>query len=811
MSDRRPQENDASRPSHRRAGSVPTIDDPQPGGRRRRERARGGAFLRAVLAFAVAWTGPASWSTVGAQADAGAELLEARVRLARAYEPIDTIVSRLDPAAFDVGALGLELAFEVGEDIVAEVHRRVRFEPYRGVLRGAQGTLASGAGNALDQALLTAVLLGDAGYDVEVRTARLGPDVVALLWGQIGVGGQATPPDAPTANADGLRPTWAEEPGAYDEVAAVVERRGDEIDRDVAAMERLLAGAVELTDGLEAAIADAVGAYAWVAYRLGGTEPWAEAHPVFGADPPAALGGLQADVVLTGEVPVEMQHRVRIQAFLERSVGGKLSEVPVMEPWERPVANLYGVPIVYTNAADGTGRVEEGSDPEAVRAATTAFFPMLEGQLPDGGLAFTLQGTTVPPDAAASPFAALFATTARALGSATGALGALGSSEDAADAAAVMALTAFGFDFTLVEPGGVETTHRRFVVDRVGASARAAGEPRLLPDLSEAAVFAALTATHTIVVDPGRYTYDYVVARGVDHLVQLRPYLDAVLEAVVGDGSVPAYPDALRRLEEPIGPLLLVSAVTGVPLGADVLSYRPAPGLVVVTASPASDRAEVDVVANPRWSLSLGTDGPRPNASASRFAGIWETRTEALGFGEDEGDVVIPAFATLAAAEADRVVLTPADAAQVAALPYPAATRAAMLEDLERGYVLVAVGAPTSGTPGWWRVDPTTGVTLGRGGDGRGNAFVDYLTGWQVSVHLAAGFTGYGIGGCMNISDGFRRGCCIAQNVAVGAGGLALGLVMASLVTGTAAALMMLKADITKNLVLAQLPSVCGS
>lgn len=806
----RPDPNAALQGSRPPSGAPPHRDPRPGGGHRRGVRARGGVLLRGALALAVAWMGPASWLSVGAQGDGGTDLLEARVRLARAYEPIEVIASRLDPTTFDVDALAFELAFEVGEDIVAEVHRRVRFEPYVGVLRGARGTLATGAGNALDQAVLTALLLGDAGYDTEIRTARLDAAAAELLWARIGTGGRPTSIGSGPVEAAGLRPELVAEAGAFDEAEDLVERRGDEIQRDVAVVERLLAEAVELGDGLGAAIGEAVAGYAWVAYRLGNDAPWAHAHPVFGGDPPALVMGLEPDAVYVGSVPEDVQHRIRIQAFVERSVGGQLSETPVMDAWERPVANAFGVPLTYTNAADGAGRVDEGSDPEAVRAATSLFFPMFQGELPDGALAFTTDGATVPPEEAASPYAAFFATTARALGDALGALGGLGDSE-ADEASAAMALTGFGFDFTLIEPGGDETTHRRMVVDRIGTDARAAGEVRLDPDLSEADVFAALTATHTIVVDPGRYTDEYVVARGVEHLLELRPYLDAVLEALVGDGDVPAYPGELRQLEEPIGPLLLASALTSAPLGPDVLSYRPAPGLVVITAVPEADRSEVDVVANPRWSLRLGADGPRPDAAASRFAGIWETRTEALGFGADEGHVVIPAFATLAEVEGARVVVTAADAVRVAALPYPAATRAAMLEDLERGYAVVAAETPTAGTPGWWRVDPTTGATLGRGGDGRGASFVEYLTSWQVSVVMAAGFTGYGVGGCMNISDGFKRGCCIAQNVAVGAGGLALGLVMASLITGSAAALMLLKADVTKNLALSQMPSVCGN
>ncbi|MDF1524402.1 MAG: hypothetical protein P1P87_16495, partial [Trueperaceae bacterium] len=345
---------------------------------------RGRTWLHAVLAFSLAWMGPASWISVGAQADPGAELLEARVRLARAYEPVEAIANRLDPTAFDVGALAFELAFELGDDIVAEVHRRVRFEPYVGVLRGAQGTLASGAGNALDQALLTAVLLGDAGYDTEVRTARLDAAGAALVWARVGTGGDAAPAGATAIGTDELRPTWSDEPGALDEVGALVERRGDEIELDVAAVERLLDDAVALTDGLEATIADAAGAYAWVAYRLRNDEPWSEAHPVFGGDAPPALVGLEAEATFVGEVPAEVLHRVRIQAFVERSLGGQLSETPVMDPWERPVANAYGVPLTYTNAADGAGRVEEGSDSEAIRAATSFFFPMFQGDLPDG-------------------------------------------------------------------------------------------------------------------------------------------------------------------------------------------------------------------------------------------------------------------------------------------------------------------------------------------------------------------------------------------------------------------------------------------
>lgn len=74
--------------------------------------------------------------------------------------------SALLPAHFPApGAELLEPA--PGLDLVEIFHRvarGIRYEPYRGVLRGAAGTALSGAGNDVDQALLLAELLQRAGY-----------------------------------------------------------------------------------------------------------------------------------------------------------------------------------------------------------------------------------------------------------------------------------------------------------------------------------------------------------------------------------------------------------------------------------------------------------------------------------------------------------------------------------------------------------------------------------------------------------------------------------------------------------------------
>lgn len=74
-------------------------------------------------------------------------------------------------------SLTLDHAFEA-------VARRIRFEPYSGVQRGARGTARAQAGNAIDQALLLAAVLRGAGYEVRFVHGSLSPqNTQALLRG----------------------------------------------------------------------------------------------------------------------------------------------------------------------------------------------------------------------------------------------------------------------------------------------------------------------------------------------------------------------------------------------------------------------------------------------------------------------------------------------------------------------------------------------------------------------------------------------------------------------------------------------------
>jgi|GEM_PF-2176587 len=76
----------------------------------------------------------------------------------------------LDPG--DVWGRAAQLGHD-SDRLSAFVRDEIAYEPYEGLLRGAAGTLAAGAGNALDQALLLQALLAAGGSDSRVMVRDL--------------------------------------------------------------------------------------------------------------------------------------------------------------------------------------------------------------------------------------------------------------------------------------------------------------------------------------------------------------------------------------------------------------------------------------------------------------------------------------------------------------------------------------------------------------------------------------------------------------------------------------------------------------
>lgn len=765
-----------------------------------------------LLSFSLCFMGTAWPYTARAQSaeEAREQLLEGFDELQRVLEATR---SELDPTRADVDELAFELAFEEPEAIARWVQQNIAFEAYPGLLRGPTGTLAAGAGNALDQAVLLARLMNDAGYQADVVRARLTDEAALALVETIrtdraaGADERAGAAWSPEAAAETLGLTedqLADLEATADARLAELHAQTESVAQDLT--ERLRAAGVT-TEGasVRSMLAQEAQDYFFVQWRISEGDAWQDAHPAFAADGPTDA---DYDVVesLQGAVPEALQHRVRIQLFVEQKLGDSLEARPVTEAWERPAANLVAEPVRVASRADGFSRAEDPGDDASVLEATNFFLPTFGDELAPGGQAFDLQGNVVPPDAAASAAAGLFQELGEQTGRAAGALGGLGS-DDPPDAEFV-ALSAHWIEYTVIEPGGEETTHRRMILDRLGADRRASGDLELTP-MTDMEMFEALQTSHTVMVAAGRFRDAYLAWHNVRLQLQAHVLLDGVLESRLDAQRTPAVSSELAQTEATLGYLLTHSLYDAYePTGA--ASYRAGAAITVLARSYDGSNALSDIVtANERV---VDASGAAAWGEAIR-SGVWQTLVEGMPLERAGAAVHTPVSALRDAMSAgiEVTVLRTGDGDSVTALDLPAAARAGIMEDLAAGYAVVTpVALPDPGAmAGWWRIDPETGASLGRGGDGRGQGFVEYLTTFEVSISITAAFAVYGASECMEIEDAAEAGCCLIDNVAYAGLGVAIGAALAGVWAALAIFAVM---DVGYNLAGAAglLPSICS-
>ena len=711
--------------------------------------------------------GAAGIGTVWAQGDpsaAGADRLDA---LFRAYA---SLLDAVDPLTVDVDELAFELAFESPESIAAWVRTNVAYQPYRGLLRGPQGTLLAQAGNSLDQAVLLARLLNDAGYVARVAVADLPEGRVAEVWDL------ATRPESredvvlpeTSVVGDDALLTESQLSDAQDQLEEAVADLEATFIRERDSLTALLDGDPNWSSP-NASIPDdlAEDSYAWVETRMADGEPWARLHPIF-ATVPSWVDELEAAETFADAVPPELQHRLRFQVVIEQRLGGELEEKAITEAWERPVANLVGQSFTFASMPDTlSDPAQEALDVDAAFADATFIYPLFNDALAPGAQLFDLNGNTAPPEAASSPAAGIFQTVGNAFG---GAIGAIGGDEEP------VALTAQWLEFTLIEPGGAETVHRRAIFDRIGAVHRAAGSTDLLETVTPADVVDALQASHSFMLDPGAYPVQYVQRSSAEAMLELEPYLRTLFAAgpgaTVADLAPPPELMSTVRSFEHFRQFLTFDARID---PSSVISYRNAPALSMISKSWDGSWEMSDVIQNARVSLERGADGVlRLAPQHAQAQGVWETVTEGVVLSRGGERFSVPEYMRTAREQGvPFVIIDSASPEQIDALNVPDDSRAAMRTDLERGYLVVSPRHVPDGmsSAAWWRVDPATGTTLGRGFDGRGVESLTYITVFGVAISVVFGIAGFA--SC--VGGGGSGGCCLEEGIGWFAVGFALG------------------------------------
>ncbi len=661
----------------------------------------------------------------------------------------EAVVLRDDVRAvrFDVDAIGLDLVFEEPEAIAAWVAERVGYEAYAGLLRGPQGTLDAGRGNALDVAILTARLIGDAGYDAEVVLGTLGDADARRLFEHTAPKPAVVPADLADRRdrlaADMRALAEATTPEALRAAEALPFDVGASLAaaaRDVIELAALLDAAGIALGGaeLDTVLLDDARAYAWVRV-VNGPGGARDLHPLL--DPPPS--GVAVERTLVGSVPDDLTHRIRIEVVLERRRGAELEEERIAGPYERPVAVLENgvVEVVLTPLAVGAeNAAADGEVDDAVPTFDVPTVAVLGGTL-DGALAFDPRiGATFPLDAGAAPAAGVVRETARGFGAAAGAL---------ATDAEIAAVTAVWLDVDLVAPDGTETTWRRALLDRVGPAHRAEGSREL-----GAPSFAPLRTVVALTVATGPVAPLTALQAGLDAVVASGEHVRYLLR-VAEAPDVPAGPE-IGAWRADTAWSLLASVDARVDAGTDL--GRPAPAVVlrqVGWSGPDEDlvaRAWVDILSAPARGVVAGTAHADPTAAFA--AGVRLSHLEAAplrsAFGTAPVWTAPEVLLQALDAGASLVAWRPGAAPDLALVP--AASRSAVAADLAAGRVLIVADRVPEHLPyAWWAVDPVTGDALGMLAEGRGGAAA------EATIFLGVAVVSF-IGGASYLI--YRRGEC---------------------------------------------------
>lgn len=655
-----------------------------------------------------------------------------------AVQQIERGRSHIDRAQFDMEALLDELAYDA-EEILRFVREEIAFEQYPGLLRGALGTLQSRAGNALDQAVLLATLLRDAGFDARIHRGRLSLEQADQVLAQM----RPVPPFPEPADFAALEAALrGDDPP---QAAPELPERGDRgwqppseeaIDHAV----ETLRSAIE-AEGIQLGDLDAAARlrreardYFWLEMRRTASGGWTAVHPVFAkaGDGPVDLSTSE---VFTDEIPAKLQHRLRFEAFIEQKVGDELAVHPIMETWERPVANLLGRTFIFTNVPWGLDE-ETAREPwpwEDAFSETELFVPFFTAGLAPGARAFDLDGVPFSVDAMGMDTfgaTALVREVASKFEHASGLLSGLRSQDPELLPDDLMALTAQWVEYTLIAPGGEERRYRRTILDRLGPAARARGD---VNQLAPEDAYRSLLAFHTFRVAVGRTPPAFL-------LDQLLAELGRLIETDWGTAT-PDDADAPPVFASP-EPFLFSVFDRSLP-GQDQVLYRSGPGVVAQQSGlgPEGDLYFYgDLVRSPWRAFSLGAGStPQPAPALVMRQGVWETATEnyllaARGHQDGERPTDPPV-------SGGPITLSAGDDVGGLAAPFSADARAVLARDLQHHAVVIS-GDPSlaelNPLSAWWRIDPRSGETLGIGLDGRGPVSVEWvLLGTLIGAVLA--------------------------------------------------------------------------
>ncbi len=258
------------------------------------------------------------------------------------YDGIEFAIDQLDRTQFDLSALSETL--EKDPTVVATwVRDHIAWVPYQGLLKGSEGTLIAGQGNSLDRAVLLARLLINEGYKTRVVGASVEKNIKSELKKTLAdVGGKSWVKEGvKTADVDFSK--WAEVTRKSEEQVKQDFEKADEIresfESDVADTTQTFSdsflGKLKLSGTPRV---EGESHHYWVEYETE-KDNWASISPVYLTEIPSSLLDAKTETYdRIADMPEELKHHVLIRFVIEKKEGEKVvEEVPLTwksESWK---------------------------------------------------------------------------------------------------------------------------------------------------------------------------------------------------------------------------------------------------------------------------------------------------------------------------------------------------------------------------------------------------------------------------------------------------------------------------------------------
>lgn len=736
------------------------------------------------------------------------EYLDASGLLDQAFLLMQEARSKLDRTRFVPSVILDNLDYDARK-IIDFAKKEIKYEQYPGLLRGPAGTLMSRAGNSLDQSVLLSKLLRDAGYDarivggalteaqvielftetskhnIEKHHLNISPEVIDIFrqLNQLTNNSDETFSHFLKQMEKQLDNPQTKMPKRVQVIVQQIQNKFKEMDTNF------------LTPSPARELLAEAQSYYWVQFQDGAAE-WENIHPALPQSTEFEQS-VSPKEFHVDSVPKELQVRLRVRSLIEQKIGTDSEIHELMDPWERPVANLTGVPLTYRNHPDAFASPDDYLNLEASLARASIFFPIFNGSSAPGSRVFDRSGRAIDRDAAESEYAGVFKEVGRAFEHASESI----SGDRKLD------LRRHWLEFTIIPPSGEAIQFERTIYQK--------NKNETFDKVRQASL---LAQEHTFMVSNGFMPVDFALDEILRRQISTKILLESILYRTHFPNTFVEISDKhLKEVESDWWGHFVLFPISD--QAADLANahqtYKSAPHIVLHAQEPGvgvGQTSYIDFLSNERRAITIQNGVPHHDPIALVTAGVWDTISESEIM-PAQGRQVTTTFSALSASSDEALqLILPEQSTEVARFEWPQQTIDSLQQDLGRGFAAIVPGLTDRPPQGWWRVNPRTGETLGQLSNGRGSAFTEAVT--LLSGVLSFSFWLKGMAACTMKSNPNAFACCVGTNSAFWVGGIAIGGLAGIALIGTgagagAAAVGSFGADQAYNMATAKL-EFCG-